>query len=214
MLAARLISLVIGYVCGLFSTGAVYSKRKEFDLRTHGSGNTGATNTLRTMGVKAGVLVLGGDILKAVIAVTIVRLLYRGTYPNELLLLMIYAGLGTVLGHDFPFYNHFKGGKGMASTVGMIIGAMPILLPIEAAIFLTPVFLTQFVSVGSIIGYFVFPFLVYLALYLGWLSLTSTLWVEAIVIVSAMAILAIYQHRANIKRLIKGEENKFFSKKK
>ena len=100
----RLICLLIGYVCGLFETGYFYGKLHHIDIREHGSGNSGATNTLRTLGKKAGLIVFLGDALKCVAAAVIVYFLFRNTKSDMMPLLKMYAGAGAVLGHNYPFY--------------------------------------------------------------------------------------------------------------
>lgn len=100
-----------GYACGLFETGYFYGKKKGVDIRTKGSGNSGATNTLRTFGWKAGLVTCLGDILKTVAAVLAVKLIFGRTYTEDIILLELYAGFGAVLGHNFPFYLKFKGRK-------------------------------------------------------------------------------------------------------
>lgn len=111
MIIARIIAVAIGYACGLFETGYFYGKKKGVDIRTKGSGNSGATNTLRTFGWKAGLVTCLGDILKTVAAVLAVKLIFGRTYTENIILLELYAGFGAVLGHNFPFYLKFKGGK-------------------------------------------------------------------------------------------------------
>ena len=106
----RLICVVIGYLFGLFQTGYFYGKLKHIDIRQHGSGNAGTTNALRTLGWTAGAITFLGDCLKCVAAVAVVYWLYGSTHDNISLLAM-YAGMGAVLGHNFPFYLKFKGGK-------------------------------------------------------------------------------------------------------
>ena len=112
MIVARIIAVAVGYVCGLFETGYLIGKKKGVDIRTKGSGNSGATNTLRTFGWKAGLITCLGDVLKTVAAVLIMKAVFGKTYPDEILLLELYAGFGAVLGHNFPFYLKFKGGRG------------------------------------------------------------------------------------------------------
>ena len=115
----RIVCLLIGYGFGLFQTGYFYGKRNGIDIRKHGSGNAGTTNALRTMGKKAGAITLLGDCMKAVLAILLVTLIFQKGHPEEIMLLKLYAGAGCVLGHNFPFYMNFKGGKGIAASVGM-----------------------------------------------------------------------------------------------
>ena len=105
----RVVCVLIGYIFGLFQTSYIYGKMKGIDIRKHGSGNAGTTNTLRVMGKKAGAIVLLCDIMKTGLAMTLVRFLFKNTYGDILPLLALYTGAGAILGHNFPFYLHFKG---------------------------------------------------------------------------------------------------------
>ena len=129
----RIICILIGYVFGLFQTGYFYGMTKHVDIRKHGSGNAGTTNALRTLGWTAGVITFIGDCLKCVLAVVVVHLLF-GQNEN-IALLSMYAGMGAVLGHNFPFYLKFKGGKGIAATAGLVLSTNPIMFLIVALIF-------------------------------------------------------------------------------
>ena len=120
-IAARIAAVLIGYFLGIFQTGYLYGKYKGIDIRSQGSGNAGATNTLRVLGYKAGLITFAGDLLKAILAVVIVHVLFGAYFPQELHVLKLYAGFGAVLGHNFPFFLKFKGGKGIACTSGMIL---------------------------------------------------------------------------------------------
>ena len=122
---------------------------------------------------------------------------------------MVYAGLGTVLGHDFPCYMHFKGGKGVASTLGFIIALFPMGLPIPACIFIGIVAITRYVSLGSIIGCLSFAIEMLVGAYFGLVPFEGSELVEVLVICCFVSGLAIVLHHANIKRLINGNENKF-----
>ena len=107
MIVSRLISIIIGYVLGLFQTGYLIGKMNNLDIREHGSGNVGMTNALRTMGPKAGAITLIGDAGKAIAAIIIVWCSYYKMYPGSVNMLELYAGIGAVLGHNFPFYLKF-----------------------------------------------------------------------------------------------------------
>lgn len=110
MILNRVICLALGYVLGLFQTGYIYGKLHHIDIREYGSGNAGATNTLRTLGWKAGLVTFLGDAGKAALSMGLAWLFFHQAYPGQAHLLELYAGLGTVLGHNFPFYMKFKGG--------------------------------------------------------------------------------------------------------
>ena len=111
---ARIISILIGYACGHFLTGFFYGKTQHVDLRKVGSGNVGTTNTYRNLGPKAGILTLLGDVFKVVLSVLIVWLIYRNKAGVNVKVLEYYAALGTILGHNFPIFMKFHGGKGIA----------------------------------------------------------------------------------------------------
>jgi len=126
------------------------------DIRDHGSGNSGTTNALRTLGKKAGIITLSGDLLKSMLAVWIVRLIFGESHPGSIVLLSMYAGVGAVIGHNYPFYLKFKGGKGIAATGGLIIAINPWMGLIAAICFVSVIALTKYVSVGSLLVTVVF----------------------------------------------------------
>ena len=204
----RLLCVVIGYLFGLIQTGYIYGKIKNIDIRKHGSGNAGTTNALRTLGWKAGVITFIGDCLKCVVAVTVVQFLFIQD-PRQLLYSM-YAGLGAVLGHNFPFYLKFKGGKGIASTVGLILAVQPGIFFVVVAVFVGIVLITQYVSLASIVIMILFVIMVVVKGQSGMLLLPNgnMYLYEYYTIAIVLALLAIWRHRANIKRLLNGTENK------
>lgn len=202
----RIICVLIGYTLGLIQTGYIYGMINHVDIRKHGSGNAGTTNALRTLGWKAGIITFLGDSLKCVLAVMIVRLVFA--QQDNVLLLAGYAGLGTVLGHNFPFYLKFKGGKGIAATGGLILAINPIMFLSVALVFFLIVWFTEYVSLGSIVIMTMFVIEVVVYGQLGGFNLEPSALYEFYGIAVVLAVLAIYRHRANIKRLIAGKENK------
>ena len=118
----RLICLVIGYAFGLFQTGYIYGKLHGIDIRKEGSGNAGTTNALRVLGKKAGIITYIGDMVKAVLAAMVVRLIFGQSHADIIMVLVLYSGFGVILGHNFPFYLGFKGGKGIAASYGLYNG--------------------------------------------------------------------------------------------
>ena len=202
----RLICVAIGYLFGLFQTGYIYGMINHVDIRKHGSGNAGTTNALRTLGWKAGAITFIGDCLKCVLAVLLVRFIFADSSRIELL--AIYAGLGAVLGHNFPFYLNFKGGKGIASTVGLILAVNPVMFLIVAIVFIAIVWFTQYVSLGSIVIMVLFVIQVVIYGQMDGFSLTGGELYEFYAIAIVLAALAIWRHRANMKRLATGTENK------
>ena len=132
----RIICIVIGYVFGLFQTAFIYGKLHGIDIREHGSGNAGTTNTLRVLGTKAGLIVLAGDIIKCILAIVLCSVLFDTSHPDEIYLLKLYAAAGAILGHNFPFYLGFKGGKGIAATAGLILAFHPYFIIMGVILFL------------------------------------------------------------------------------
>ena len=173
MIVARIIALLIGYGFGLFQTGYLYGKSKGIDIRQQGSGNAGTTNSLRVLGWKAGIITFAGDLLKAVFAVLLVKLIFHGTYGADTKVLELYAGFGTVLGHNFPCYLQFRGGKGIACTTGVILAVCPPAVICCAVGFLIIVGITRYVSVGSI--FLVSAYLVQAIIFgqIGWLKISG-----------------------------------------
>lgn len=202
----RIVSILIGYVFGLFQTGYIYGRMNHIDIRSCGSGNAGTTNALRTLGWKAGVITFLGDFLKCILAVAVVRLLYAESNMKELY--AIYAGLGAVLGHNFPFYLKFKGGKGIAATAGLVLAVNPVMFLTIAVVFVAIVLLTQYVSLASLAIMVLFVAEVICYGQMGGIPLTGAHLYEFYVITVILAAMAFYRHRANIKRLLNGTENK------
>lgn len=214
MITSRIIGLVLGYVFGLFPTGKIVGKAYHTDLRKSGSGNTGMTNSIRVLGWKAGVIVFFGDCLKAAVAMLIVWLIYRDICPEAVKMLELYAGVGAVLGHNFPLYARFKGGKGIACSVGIVFGFDWRMAPICAVLFFLSVVPTGFMSLGSLgilSGFFVQTIVFG---QLGWLKVGAQFLPEVYVLAGILTGLAFWQHRANLKRLASGTENKFAPSKK
>ncbi len=210
----RVIAVLIGYVFGLFQTGYIYGRSKGIDIREHGSGNSGTTNTLRTLGPKAGGITFLGDCLKAIAAMGLVWLIFRGIAGDWVKVLCLYAGFGAVLGHNFPCYLKFKGGKGIACTAGVVIGICPIAVPVCFLSFVLIVLITRYVSLGSIIGVSLFLVQVFVLYMNGLLGVTGNYANEFVILSICFTAMALVRHRANIVRLVKGTENKIsFSKK-
>ena len=181
----RLICVLVGYVFGLIQTGYLYGKKNGVDLRKKGSGNAGTTNALRTMGWKAGGVTLLGDCFKCVAAVVVVHMIYGKTHTDMMPLLSMYAGMGVVLGHNYPFYLKFKGGKGIAATSGVALSLL--LFPKHCWVFAvfglitfaSVTLISKYVSLGSLvfIPLFLIEFLAFGAA--GWLPLTGSAKLEA-----------------------------------
>lgn len=211
----RLICLVIGYAFGLIQTGYLYGKSQHVDIRQHGSGNAGTTNVLRTLGWKAGLLTFLGDCFKCIFAVLLVTLIYKHSHADNMSVLCMYTGMGAVLGHNYPFYMKFKGGKGIAVTGGLIASTTNIWITlICAAVFLAVVIITRYVSLGSLVV--VSVYFVCLIVYgqMGGFQAEPSCLKEIYIIGFLLVVSAFYKHRANIRRLLSGTENKLSVGKK
>ncbi len=210
----RIICLAIGYVFGLFQTGYIYGKLNGIDIRNHGSGNAGTTNALRTLGLKAGVITFFGDAFKCIFAVLAAYLIFGKMYPEYMRLLAVYTAAGTVLGHNYPFYLGFRGGKGIAVTAGLIATFGPLVIAIGIFTFALIFNITHFVSLGSILLYIVLVITLVLTGQNGYWGMEQMYLNEMYVLILILAALAIWRHRANISRLLKGTENKTYLTKK
>ncbi len=199
-----LICLVLGYCFGCFSTAYVIGKLNHIDIRKYGSGNAGTTNALRTLGWRAGFLTLLGDAIKAIIPILLVRYLLH-TDDALLQLLPLYVGLGVVLGHNFPFWLHFKGGKGIAATGGVMLAFDWRLGLCAFVLFLIVTVTTRYVSLGSLIISILFPI---------WILIIFPGNLHMFLVGMVFTISAFIKHRSNIQRLLNGTENKFGQKVK
>ena len=212
---ARIICLAVGYLCGLFQTAYIYGRTKGIDIREKGSGNAGTTNTLRTFGVKAGVLVLLGDILKCAIACLAARFIIAPYLaPDINYLLVLYAAAGAILGHNFPFYMNFRGGKGIAATAGLIICFHWSFFIMGVIVFFGTFFTTHYVSLGSLLVYAGFIIQIIIEGQTGVFGMSQAALNEMYIVSAILAVMAYYKNRENIKRLLKGQERKTYLKKK
>lgn len=208
----RIICLAVGYVFGLFQTGYWYSRMHDVDIRSKGSGNSGTTNVLRVMGVKAGILVFLGDFFKTVIPCVIVRIIWKDE-PSLQHLLVLYTALGVILGHNFPFYMGFKGGKGIAATAGLL-AAMDLRVAVVCLLaFVLIVAVTRYVSLGSLVVVTIFLAGMIWFSYRGEYGLTPGSRLEFCAVSAVVTGMAFWRHRSNIGRLLHGTENKLGSKK-
>lgn len=207
---ALIISLITGYLCGNFLSGFLLGKRAHVDLRKEGSGNIGTTNALRILGPKIALVTLILDVIKALIAVGLVHLIFgrNPAYAGDLVhVLALVAAFGAVLGHDYPLYMGFQGGKGAATSVGLIIACFPTTLPLIAIVFFALVIKTRYVSLGSIVAAFTFFIQVLLLGASGHLLFYQKHLAWAYLISGLVLIFILIRHRSNIKRLMAGEEN-------
>ncbi len=210
----RLYCLLIGYLFGLFQTAYIYGRMNGIDIRDHGSGNAGTTNTLRILGKKAGVLVLIGDITKTILAISVARVLFGESRPEMIYLLSLYAAAGAILGHNFPFYLNFKGGKGIAATAGLLLSFHWLFTMIAVPLFFGTFFLTHYVSLGSLLVYAGFLIEIVVLGQSGFFQMTQAHLNEMYLLALFLTVMAYAKHRTNIVRLVKGEERKTYLTKK
>ncbi|HGM3505502.1 TPA: glycerol-3-phosphate 1-O-acyltransferase PlsY [Clostridioides difficile] len=197
-----IIIAVVAYLLGNISTSYIVAKRiAGVDIRTQGSGNAGSTNVLRTLGKKAGAMTFLGDVLKGVIAVLISELTAR-LVGIDTLLAGYLAVICVVAGHNWPAVLGFRGGKGVATSLGAMLAVNPVITLMCLAVFILVVAITKYVSLGSVVGIGCSP--IFMIIVKNKAGLIVALFLTASVI---------YNHRANIKRLLNGTERKIGQKK-
>lgn len=206
LVAGIVLAALIGYLLGSLNFALILSgKMYKDDIRNHGSKNAGTTNMMRTYGNKAAGLTILGDALKAVVAVIIGSFLVgvmHGGYA---------AALGCMIGHIFPLYYGFKGGKGVATAAAAILVLNPLAFLCVIAVFLVCVISTRFISLGSVMGAAVFPLITFYTCFGGKDTAAGSGF--AFICAFLMAVLVIVKHHENINRLVHGKENKFSFKK-
>ncbi|HEU4552071.1 MAG TPA: glycerol-3-phosphate 1-O-acyltransferase PlsY [Chitinophaga sp.] len=200
----ELLFLICAYLIGSVAT-AVWVSKGVFgmDIREYGSGNAGATNTFRVLGPKAGTFVMVVDMLKGVIAVRLSYLLpyYQNSdHLTQLVNFQIGLGLAAVVGHIFPIWAGFKGGKGIATLFGLVLAIQPIVAVCCVGVFLMILFFTRYVSLSSIIASIAFPILI--------LYIFNEPEVFYRIFAIAVALMVVLTHQKNIARLLTGNENK------
>jgi len=203
-----ILAILLAYLIGSVPTSVWIGRAfYNIDVRTQGSGNAGATNTIRVLGYKAGVPVLILDVLKGWFAVYIANFFWNETivFP-DLIDLKIILAIAAVLGHVFPIYVGFKGGKGIATLLGIGFALYPLAATIAVGVFVLVLILSGYVSLSSIIASVTFPFVEILLL-------GHNDHITLMILSIAVAIFVPITHRKNIKRLINKEESKFTIKK-
>lgn len=197
--AIVLLAYVIGSIPTAVWVGKIFFK---LDVRKHGSGNAGATNTIRVLGWKAGLPVFLFDVFKGWLAVMLASFFLSGQLTEEnLIFLKIALAAAVVAGHVFPLFAGFRGGKGVATLLGVGVALFPITVWFVLGIFVTIVVITGYVSLGSITGAVLFPFIDIFLMH------QQNTWLMGLSVL--VAIFIPITHRKNIKRLLKGEESKF-----
>lgn len=199
-----LIATILAYLLGSLPSGVWIGKMvKNIDIREHGSNNSGATNAYRVLGPKYGIMVLIADALKGYIPLSIAQN-FLGQSGNELIVL----GFIAILGHTLSFFLNFKGGKGVATSLGVFLYLFPVGILIVFLIFIIVVSVSKYISLGSIIGAGALPIL---AIFLPMKEGINRLPLVGISLL--VGVFVIYKHKGNITRLRNGTENKFKLKK-
>jgi glycerol-3-phosphate acyltransferase PlsY len=205
-----IVCIVAGYLLGSIPTGYLVGKAKGIDIRTVGSGNMGATNVFRVLGKGPGIFVLLVDALKGWLAVAVISQVLARDFlrPNgssgEPETMAIVSGIAAILGHNYTCWLKFKGGKGIATSAGVLLALVPIPFSIVLATWIVVFAATRYVSLASITAAFILPFAV-------WLTRSSE---TLIAITAGLGALAIFKHKANIQRLLNGTENRIGSQPK
>jgi len=195
-LLKTIVYIIVSYLVGSISI-AYYMCRKFYsiDIRQYGSGNPGSTNVLRVLGTKPALIVFLADLLKGFITVSIGRLI-----GGENLALL--AAIAVVVGHDWSIFHNFKGGKGIATSLGVVIGIFPKVAPILAIFGISVIFISRYVSLGSISTATLLPILLLIFRYPA----------KHIIVGLILGAIAVYRHRDNIERMLAGKENKLGQK--
>ncbi|MDD3741734.1 MAG: glycerol-3-phosphate 1-O-acyltransferase PlsY [Bacteroidales bacterium] len=203
-----IIFTIVSYLIGSFSSAVWFGKWFfGVDVREHGSKNAGATNTFRVLGYKAGIPVFIADILKSFLAVQLINLIPDIVLETEFYYqIKLVFGISAVIGHIFPLYTGFRGGKGVASMLGLVLALYPAVAGITLGVFIIVFLITRIVSISSIIAALSFPLIMYFITD----GTSPTLTVFSIV----ASVLIVVTHKKNIKRLLKGEEKRISFKKK
>jgi glycerol-3-phosphate acyltransferase PlsY len=201
-----LVTALLGYLLGSVPTGYLVARARGVDIRASGSGNIGATNVLRALGKPAGLFVLAVDGFKGYIATAllppvVIGLAAEAAEPPAIAVQAVafVSGLAAVLGHNYTCWLGFRGGKGIATTAGVLAGLMPAALGVIVLVWVLVTAVTRYVSVGSLAAAVALPLAAWGFSY-GWLNLS---------LASLLGALAIYTHRTNIQRLINGTEHRF-----
>lgn len=205
---------ILSYLVGSIPTSIIVARnRRGIDIRQHGSGNAGGTNVFRVLGWKAGVFVIMADIAKGLIASMLIARLMFGPIPfanktpfDDFTVVQIIAGCSAMLGHIWTLFAGFKGGKGIATAGGMLLGIAPIEVAVSIGVFLIVLILFQYVSLGSLSAAVSFPLTMFLRENVFMVDIMG--YRTLIYFSMAVSLLIFFTHRTNIKRLLAGTENR------
>jgi glycerol-3-phosphate acyltransferase PlsY len=205
---------VLSYLVGSIPTSIIVAKAaRGIDIRQHGSGNAGGTNVIRVLGWKAGVFVIVMDIAKGLLATLVVARLMYGPIPfenrtpfDDFTLVQIIAGCAAIFGHVWTLFAGFRGGKGIATAGGMLIGVAPVEVAVSFGVFAVVFLISQYVSLGSLSAAIAFPLTMFFRenVFMADVQGYNTLIFFSI----GISLLIFFTHRSNIQRLLRGTENK------
>jgi len=213
--------IILSYLIGSIPTSIIISKAvRGIDIRQHGSGNAGGTNVMRVLGWSHGLLVILLDALKGVLAVVVIARLHYGAIPfenatpfDDFTLVQIIAGISAVIGHIWTVFAGFKGGKGIATALGMLLMIITVDMLVAVGVFILVVTISKYVSLASIIGAIAVPLTLFVRENIFHVDIHS--YNTLLPFVIAVSLLVIFTHRKNVVRLINGNEHKLrFSKRK
>lgn len=203
--------IVLSYLVGSFPTAVLTSRiLMKDDIRNHGSGNAGATNIFRVMGWKPALFVVLVDIGKGLLAVLVVSTIRIDPIPIDYFLVQILSGVAAIVGHIWTLFAGFRGGKGVGTAFGVLLGLMPVPSLIAFGVWIGLVLITRIVSVGSVSAALVLPIALILQKQFDQPDISMGL----VFIAVLTALLILYTHRSNIRRLLRGEEHRFGSRTK
>jgi glycerol-3-phosphate acyltransferase PlsY len=209
--------VVLSYLIGSIPTSIIVARRvKGIDIRQHGSGNAGGTNVFRVLGWRAGVFVILMDMAKGLLATVVVAKIMYGALPfpnrtpfDDFTVVQIIAGCAAILGHVWTVFAGFRGGKGIATAGGMLLGVAPVEVGVSFAVFVIVFLATQYVSLGSLSAAVTFPLTMFFRENVFMVEVPG--YRTLIYFAIAIAALIIYTHRSNIVRLLRGNENRITS---
>lgn len=205
MAVCIVVCMIVGYLFGCIQTGYIVGRVNKIDIRDYGSGNSGTTNTLRTLGKTAAIITFLGDAVKGLVAVNLARyVIMPAFHVEEEAYLWLLTGFAVVLGHNFPFYLGFKGGKGIATTGELFCISLAAWVGLCSSILIITA-ISKYVSLGSICMVLIIPFILYFNNPHDW---------KLVIVGCIFTAMAIWRHRANIGRLMNGTENKLGQKVK
>jgi len=205
---------ILSYLVGSVPTSIIVARsRRGIDIRQHGSGNAGGTNVIRVLGWKIGVSVIAADMAKGLIATMLIARLMYGPIPfenntpfDDFTVVQIIAGCAAILGHIWTLFAGFKGGKGIATAGGMLLGIAPIEVAISLGVFMIVFLISHYVSLGSLSAAVSFPLTMFLRENVFMVDITG--YNTLIYFSVAISLLIFFTHRTNIKRLLAGTENR------